>query len=265
MRRPLPALLICLLLLPLRLAMAAQTAGAPPVVASVQFTGAVNVPEETLRKAVTLQPGGDFTSARLDADRKALLALGYFRSVAAVQRTANGKTDVTFRVVEWPRVTYIRITGNTVVPMADLQKAVKTSVGDVLRAPQLQDDIAAIEDVYHSRGYVARVSEQILDEATRSGILNFDILEFHIAEVALEGGSPRFWPRCREALWEIPPAYYRPEAVADDQRRLLRVKGVDQATPRVETISPGKVRIRWLLNLPDSPKKDTPRQTGASR
>jgi hypothetical protein len=51
-------------------------------------------------------------------------------------------------------------------------------------------------------------------------------------------------------LVEVPPAFYRPEAVARDQQRLLKIRGIESATPKVETVSPGKVRILWLLNQP---------------
>jgi outer membrane protein assembly factor BamA len=231
---------------------AGQTTPAP-VVSSIEFTGRELVPEETLRKALSLKPGEPFTPARLEADRKALMGLGFFRSVGAAQRTADGQTTVTFRLNEWPEVSHIRVIGNTVVESRAIHSVIRTRVGQVLSAVQLQADIRAIEQLYRERGYVARVSEKLLDEAVRSGILKFEILELRIDDVQVEGGSPSLRARARSALVELAPALYRPEAVAIDQQRLLRVRGIHNAVPHVESVGPGKVRIRWLLNPSGQP------------
>lgn len=227
---------------------AAVEAVASPIVTSVQFDGRMNVRHETCMDVVTLKPGEPFSAERLAADRKALLELGYFRSVAAVQETTEGKTRITFRLAEWPRVTHIRVRGNTVLERRAIQEVISTQLGQVLCAPQLQDDIRAIEQLYRERGYVARISERLLDEATKSGILHFDVLEIQIAEVVVEEANPKLREACTRALAEIPPALYRPEAVSLDQQRLLRVRGVKSATPKVEPLEAGRVRIRWQIN-----------------
>ncbi len=223
---------------------------ASPPVARVALEGLVHVEENAVRRALTLKPGDRVDPARLETERKALLGMGYFRSVAAAQSLSDGLAVVTFRVVEWPRVTYVRVVGNTVAERGELMDLISTQVGQVLCAPQLRDDIRAIEEYYRERGYVARVSDQLLEEATRSGILRFEIQEFRIDDVQVEGGSPELRERARRLLVELPPALYRPEAVSVDQRRLLRMRGVRTATAEVVPAGPGKVRIRWALNAP---------------
>jgi len=243
--RLLPALVLALGFAPTR-----GQAQQPPVVASVEFVGRVHVLESTCTDAVSLKAGAPFTAARLESDRRALLGTGYFRSVSASQVTANGRTQVTFRVVEWPVVRHIRVLGNTLVDLRRIREVVSTQLGQVLRATQLQDDIRAIERLYRERGYVARIAERILDEATRSGILRFEILEVRIQEVLLDGGDPRLREKARAALQEVPPRFYRPDDVTLDQRRLQAIKGIDYAVPRVTITAPGMVRITWALNPP---------------
>jgi hemolysin activation/secretion protein len=230
------------------LAPSAARAQAAAVVAAVRFEGLVHVREEPVRRALTLKVGDAFDPERVEADRKALLALGYFRSVTAAHRNSEGTTSITFRMVEWPRVAHVRVVGNTVVERSALMERISTRVGQVLCAPQLQDDVRAIERLYRDRGYVARVSDHLLDEAVESGILRFEIVEYAIGEVEVEGGTPDLRERARRALTELPPELYRPEAVAADQRRLLRVRGVRTAAAGVTPLAPGKVRIRWVLN-----------------
>ena len=233
---------------------------AEPVVDSIGITGCANVEEAKIRSAIqSLHAGEPFDAAKLEADRKAILALGYFRSVAAQQQTQNGKVRIQFRVVEWPKVTFIRVFGNTVVDQRAIRAAISTQVGQVFSAPQLQSDIQAIERLYRDEGYVARVAESILDEATRSGILRFEILELRIAEVTMEGGDAEMRRRADAVLQERAPALYRPGAVSKDQRRLEDVRGVKHALARVEVTSPGQVRIRWFLNPPPEMREQMPR------
>jgi outer membrane protein assembly factor BamA len=221
-----------------------------PRVASVEFQGRVNVLESTCAEVVGLKPGSAFTAVQLEADRRALLGLGYFRSVSASQLTQAGRTQVTFRVVEWPVVRHIRVLGNTLVDLRRIREVISTQLGQVLRATQLQDDIRAIERLYRERGFVARIAERIVDEATRSGILRFEVLEVRIQDVTVEGGDERLRRRAREALQELPPRFYRPEDVTLDQRRLLRIPGIDYAVPRVSFVAAGQVRVVWVLNPP---------------
>ncbi|HTE19675.1 MAG TPA: POTRA domain-containing protein [Armatimonadota bacterium] len=223
-----------------------------PAVQSVRFVGRMNVEEEAIRGAVTLKPGEAFSAAKLESDRKALLALGYFRRVDASEQTTDGRSEITFRLVEWPRVAHIRVVGNSVVDRQSILAAISTRVGEVLRAPRLQADVQAVEQLYRERGYVAHISEKLVDEASRSGILRFEILEVSVAEVLIENADAPLRRRARRVLAELPPVLYRPEAVSRDQRRLLRVEGVRSAMPRVEAVTSGTVRIRWLLNTPES-------------
>lgn len=212
----------------------------------------MHVRPEAVLDVVRLKTGAEFGEEQMEVDRKAVLRLGYFRTVTSSQRTVNGKTTVVFRMVEWPQVSHVRVLGNSVVARRTILDSISTQVGQVFNAAQLVDDIHAIEQLYRERGYVAHVSERILDEATRTGILRFEVLEVRVGEVAFEGGDEALRQRCRKAVREIPPALYRPEAVTVDQARLLRIKGVRFALPKVETLDAEKVRIRWQINPPES-------------
>ncbi len=245
--------LLCLAA-PLR---AADTPAAPPISAIV-VEGRTNVPEATIREAFVLKVGDPAAAARLEADRKALLALGFFRNVVVSQQKNGNGVQITFRVTELPRVVRAEISGNTVLDSASIRQVISTCVGQVLCVPQLQDDIRAIEMLYRERGYVARVSEKLVDEAARNGVLEFEIREVRIDQLLVEGADSKLLDRARAVLKETPPALYRPEAVTLDQERLLKLHGVQDAVARVETLGPGKVRLRWQLNPPvaaDGPGK----------
>jgi len=219
-----------------------------PVVEAIEFAGLNNLEEMALRRTLTLNTGEPFAAAEMEADRKALLALGYFRSVSAAQRTQNGRTQITYRLAELPRVLHIRVSGNSVVERRAIQSVISTRLGQVLCLPKLQEDVRAIEQLYRERGYVARLDDKPLDEATRTGILGFAVMEVRIEAVDLEGGSAKLREQARQELQEVAPDLYQPEAVSEDQQRLLRLKGVRSAVARVEPSGPGRVRIHWTLN-----------------
>jgi outer membrane protein assembly factor BamA len=226
------------------------------VVDSVVCQGLLRVKEDSVRQVLSLKPGAEFTTQQMESDRKAVLGLGYFRTVTSTQRTVNGKTTVTLRLVEWPQVAHIRVLGNTVIDRKAILENLSLQVGQVFNASQLVDDIHAVEQLYRERGYVAHVSERILDEATRTGILRFEILEVKIGEIVFEGGDEALRVKARRAIREVPPKLYRPEAVTFDQLRLLKLKGITLAQARVETLDPARVRIRWML-IPVSGKSET--------
>lgn len=226
----------------------AQQAQDASVVDSVVCEGLLRVKEDSVRQVLSLKPGAEFTTQQMESDRKAVLGLGYFRTVTSTQRTVNGKTTVTLRLVEWPQVAHLRVLGNTVIDRKAILEILSLQVGQVLNASQLVDDIHAVEQLYRERGYVAHVSERILDEATRTGILRFEILEVKIGEILFEGGDEALRMKARRTIREVPPKLYRPEAVTFDQLRLLKVKGITLAQARVETLDPARVRIRWMLN-----------------
>jgi hemolysin activation/secretion protein len=223
-------------------------ADTPPLVDAIEFAGRTNVEETLLRRALTLAEGNPFAAAKMEADRKALLALGFFRSVSAAQRTENGRTQITYRLAELPQVLHIRVSGNSVVERRAIQGVISTRLGQVLCLPQLQEDVRAIEQLYRQRGYVARLDDKPLDEATRTGIIGFAVMEVRIEAVELEGGTEKLRERARQELQEVAPDLYQPEAVSEDQRRLLRLKGVRGAVARVAPSGPGRVRIHWTLN-----------------
>ncbi|ULH16800.1 outer membrane protein assembly factor [Deinococcus sp. KNUC1210] len=80
----------------------------------------------------------------------------------------------------------IRVSGNTVVPTADLQAAIKTKVGDVFSRQLAEADFAALRDVYRKAGYEISTRDAVTFE---SGVLNFTIHEVRIAgyELAYTG------------------------------------------------------------------------------
>ncbi|WP_291425936.1 POTRA domain-containing protein [Deinococcus sp.] len=80
----------------------------------------------------------------------------------------------------------IVIAGNTKVPTATLQKALKTKVGDVYSPQLAQDDFAALRDSYRTAGYEISTRDAV---TYNEGVLTFTIREVKLVsyELAWQG------------------------------------------------------------------------------
>jgi len=111
-----------------------------------------------VRDSIGVRVGELLSDERLRADVAALIATGWFADAnIRVEPTREG-VRVAFIVVENPIVNQIVFEGNTVIPSADLERALNLPTGQVLNILRLRDGTRAIEKLYEERGYVlARV------------------------------------------------------------------------------------------------------------
>ena len=111
-----------------------------------------------MRDSIGVRVGELLSDERLRADVAALIATGWFADAnIRVEPTREG-VRVAFIVVENPIVNQIVFEGNTVIPSADLERALNLPTGQVLNILRLRDGTRAIEKLYEERGYVlARV------------------------------------------------------------------------------------------------------------
>src|SRR5437762_4063843 len=127
-------------------------------VVAVGVTGNTRINKETILAVVSTKAGDDYSPERIERDRRAIEALGWFKVVAppAVQQVAGG-VRIVFVVTEWPLVNGIQVSGNTVISQEAIRAAIKTRTGQVFNLAQWQADAAAIEDLYKQKSYVAQV------------------------------------------------------------------------------------------------------------
>src|SRR5262249_5497959 len=85
-------------------------------VVAVDVTGNTRINQETILAVVSTKAGDDYSAERIERDRRAIEALGWFKVVAppAIQQVAGG-VRIVFVVTEWPVVNGLQVRGNTVI------------------------------------------------------------------------------------------------------------------------------------------------------
>ena len=138
-----------------------------PWVRSVEFRGALGVPEVDLVAAAALPVGGDASPDRLELARQAVLALyrreGFFAARVDVQASSDPATnarDVRFVVAggERARVSAVELRGLQRVPDARARRILGLEPGDRYREAAVREAAAGLERWLRGEGFVeARV------------------------------------------------------------------------------------------------------------
>ena len=138
---------------------------------------------------VTLQtqPGQPVNLTRLQADVRTLSNQTGKPVGFAIQPNPQNPAQVTVLFgsagVETGPVKAVAIQGNTLIPTATLQSALKTRVGDVYSPQLAQQDFLALRDAYRKQGYEISTRDAI---TFKDGTLTFAVREVKVAAYELQ-------------------------------------------------------------------------------
>ncbi len=168
----------------------ARSASAPKIV-SVDVSGNVHVPTQTIMAVVQARPGQPYNPQVVQADLQRIFGLGYFADQAApLIRQRPGGIAITYRVIENPVITKILFSGNQHVPADTLLALMDTSIGQVLNMNTLRNDFLKINSYYDRIGYGGQLATHVknLNIDPKSDALTVDIQEgLTITDVAIAG------------------------------------------------------------------------------
>ena len=165
----------------------APAQGAAKVV-EVAVSGNVNINADTIRNAISLKPGMEYSEQIVEKDRAAIMSLGYFSAVTVHKEDVPGGVKVTYEVTENPKINGIKVVGNEPVPSTKIIDLMKTKPGQVLNTTTLNQDIEAIQSYYADQGYIAYVTEDI-GVNPQNGILTIPILVNRVQAVEITGNK----------------------------------------------------------------------------
>lgn len=138
----------------------AATAPAGPVspfdglmVRQLNVVGLRTIDEAYVRNQITTRAGQPFSQATVQRDVSRLLQRGYFLDVQIQVVPVEGQVDVTFNLVEKPKVTAIEFVGNRKFKPKDLLEVLPFGVGDALDLYDVRRGAEAIERLYREKGY----------------------------------------------------------------------------------------------------------------
>lgn len=167
------------------------------VVATAQGTGAIkdivvqgndHVSREAILAAMQTKVGQPYIQANLDADKDSIQNLGLFSAVDVRAEAEDNGWRVVVEVSEFPVIKEIRVTGNSVIPTADILKLITLKPGDIYNLKARDPSGKAIQDYYIKKGYFAVVSDFApLQESPNT--LNIAIAEMTVNSVTVKGNE----------------------------------------------------------------------------
>src|SRR5580692_7034005 len=188
---------ILLLVVVARLSLAPALSAPTPKIVSVDVTGNLRVPTQTIMAVVASRPGQPYNPKTVQDDLARINALGYFADIAPpLVRARPGGIAITYRVVENPVISKIAFTGNQKVPSDTLLALMDLSVGQVFNTNTFRQDVLKINNYYERIGYGGQVPTHVKDINldSQTGALTLTIQEGLIVKAIELGGDPLLPP-----------------------------------------------------------------------
>lgn len=159
------------------------------VVESVELKGNETVSREMLMSCLSLKPGDPLKKDSVQADIKAIEALGYFSFVTPSFHAGGTGAIVTYEVKENPRIKSVTLEGNSVLPSEKILSVIKTNSNLPLNFNLLADDVKRIRMLYQKNGYIlGEVAENTIDILEgRAADLRLKLYEGWIEDIRIEG------------------------------------------------------------------------------
>ncbi len=198
---------------------------AAPKIVSVDITGNLHVPTQTIMSVIAARPGQPYDPKIVQQDLARINALGYFADIAPplIRQRPNG-IAITYRVVENPVITKIAFTGNQKVPSDTLAALMDLSVGQVFNTNTFRQDVLKINNYYERIGYGGQVPTHVKDINldSQTGALTLTIQEGLVVKQIIIGGDPLLPPPYILPHLTLKPGGIYSDAVRDADYKALQ-------------------------------------------
>ncbi|RME51159.1 MAG: outer membrane protein assembly factor BamA, partial [Deltaproteobacteria bacterium] len=207
---------------------------APTTIVAIEVEGNQRVERDAILSRITTRPGDEFSASTLDADLKAIYALGYFKDIRIdVAPTPQGLI-VIFHVTEKPSIGKITIEGNEAIETKKIrEEGLTVKENAILDIAKVVESVQKIEQLYTDEGYfIAEVSYEIEPLDENQVHLRFRIEENEkvlVREVVILGNEHftddelKRYMETREGnplSWMSEAGKYKAEAFEMDMRRI---------------------------------------------
>ncbi len=133
---------------------AATPCAAQGRIARVDIDGNTKVDEQAIKIHIQSKAGASFDPATVDADVRAIYAMGFFTNVEVERREEPDGVVLVFHVQEQPLIASVAIEGNKKVKTEDLEAALKVRPRTVLDSEKLRRGVADAKKLYEEKGYL---------------------------------------------------------------------------------------------------------------
>lgn len=226
--------------------------GTNPLVSDVAVVGNVNISRDAILGVVAIKPGTPFTVESVTRDVAAIGDLGYFTSVTHHEEDTGKGIRVIFEVTEHPKITGLKITGNTKLTTEKIIAAMTTKVGDVVNVLRFNKDLDRIQQAYKDAGFAAYVDVNAENYIGADGVLNIPIVEMKIERFEVQKAKKtRPYVLLREIRTQ-PGEVYDGNKLIADMRRIFNLGILEDIQYRTE---PGSTQDKIIIVLEPTEKK----------
>ncbi len=149
-------------------------------IVDIKHEGASDSTLPTVKAAIILHVGDEFSADAAIRDRDAIRNTGYFYDAYQTFEKVPEGVIITYHMMENPVLKKIVINGNSVISTSELNRLLTVKRGSILNSNTLHDNVNAIQEKYHGDGY-------ILMKITDISLENDGTLTLKINEGILEG------------------------------------------------------------------------------
>jgi outer membrane protein insertion porin family len=159
-------------------------------VSEIEIRGNQKINKESISTVISTKTGDELAPERLEADKRQIENLGWFRFVDHALQVMGNTARVVFLVTEFPVVQELEITGSTIFSDTQLRAGLKTRTGQVFNLVDWQADLNTVNKLYSDKGFLVRLTanhEQT--DFPEKGKLKLEIGELKVGKVQI------VWPQ----------------------------------------------------------------------
>ena len=236
----------------------------------LQQVGPQPVSEPLIRANIRVKAGDQFSRVAVDDDVRNLYNTGFFYNIRVTEEQTPEGVILTYVLVGKPRVTEIKYVGNTKYDNGDLNKIVKSKVGEPLDERKLFLDVQEIKKKYVNAGFprteVKNPPTINLDAEAGRASVTFEITEtpkVRLVNVVFDGAKSFQQKKLRKVVktrrwwmfsWITQSGRIKDEDLDDDKDKLAdfyREKGyIDFELKEVkqEFLTPTRVILHFIIS-----------------
>ncbi len=210
-------------------------AEANPNILMFDVAGNAGVPAEKILGAIAnTRIGEPFDSAKAEADRQAIMNLGYFSAVNIRTETLLDGIKVTIDVVENPTLKAIQLRGLTQIKPEELQSFFTQKPGEVFSSAIFRDDLArALRSCREKKGlFIEPRSNSVSISA--DGVVQVELVELKYGKIIINGLVKTKDEVVRRELTIHEGEVINYNALKEDYMTLMRLRLFDNVEPRLE-------------------------------
>ncbi|HEY6105704.1 MAG TPA: POTRA domain-containing protein, partial [Anaeromyxobacteraceae bacterium] len=149
-----------------------------PVVKAIEVEGNRRVEVDAIKAAVSTRPGDSVDAARIRADVRAVMKLGYFADVSIEARGPAAAPTLVVKVKEKPSVQSTRLEGAEEFSADDLKEAIEVKQYQILDATVVRRSVKKIQEKYVEKGYyLAEVTSRLEEKPDNQVVVVFVVNE----------------------------------------------------------------------------------------